>query len=1279
MVFFYAKYDYKTPGLSGGGIWAYGSNKNGQQNATPSKIPQSTNKKTQNKASSSKDDAKSTTSEQASRFQHAASTTPPKGTFTSRAMSNVAQTEALGPITSAPFDKKVQGIDARLGKIQEMIIGGIDYQKNLQECLKTSTETQSRLQASLDLGNQNAKLMDSLNAAKNENVDLKLRMKSSERNHLVKCNSLDQDYRKNIHKYREQQRALEHRLQVTQKEHDHLSKETQIQHKNDIAHVQRRYDDIIRENTTTLEKKSELVQQLQAQLDTIATKLQREHAVEIKVYEKDIRRLQEEVNGHQSERSDLIQQHKEEVESLRVTEEVLRKIAEQQASKDDLKKAHEEQTISLQAIERGIQEMDGQHPDKDYIVERYEEQVKSLQAIEQRLEEMDKRQLDKDTAIEKYEEQTKSLKALEKRLQEIDATRHEEQVMSLQSIERHLEEIDSRQLDKDNAAAKHEEQMNLLNRIGEHLEEINTRQIDMGNTAERYEEQVESLNAIKTRLEEMDARQLEENGSTRYEDQINSLNAMGKRLDEMIAQQVDKEDAAQKHNEEVQILGRIEGLLKDLNDPETDAKKKKEQSEAFWVIEALINNLNERQPDKHFLETKYEEQEQELKMIGDLVRNLGTQLPHSENLVRTHQEQMQALGAIGDLVKGISTQNFAQRHEEQVKAITILEDRLKEATIQQPNKEELTKNHEEQLLHLKSLESEFKAQLEKVESAINAFGSEQYGKEYLELKHQEILQALERNRQVEPDDSLKNQLTSIQQLLEKIDDQQQSAQSVVPEQLSRALDDSRLQNATSAEDAELLRKMKGENEDMQRRFHELTTRLEESNRALDLARSEMQQTKLEKEALEKSIEREKDDVQNSIATMTLESEAIHSEAKDLKLERDVSRLEWGQERADLVVKNTALGNQLQEMMQKAERHEYERRCLFEQVQTLRGNIRVMCRIRPPAPGTPREQLVDFYPAKGEYMDHYQKIEVIAERATATGAVRQSSKFLECERIFTPDHTNKDVFEEISQLTASAMQGKKATIFCYGQTGSGKTFTMNHRVHPAGAASDDDGIIHRSLAMLFADAESSKDRYRYDMKMSIMEVYINDLIDLLHIRKKHTIRNMDDATEIGMMSHEAVNELIEKALNNRVVGATNANASSSRSHLILSFKIQRTIIKGPEQGKADTGILNLIDLAGSEKNKETGATGQRLEESKAINGSIFELNQSITALAEGRPKRPGHTLTRVLDPCLAKGCRVVMFIMVSPLKRDQPETENTMAKAETVSLPDPPPTHNIVVI
>lgn len=102
MVFFYAKYDYKTPGLSGGGIWAYGSKYNGQQAGRASKIPQpeSTNKKTGDKSSLTKDDAKNAASERAARFRHATSTSSPTGTFPNLPISTVSQAEALGHITS---------------------------------------------------------------------------------------------------------------------------------------------------------------------------------------------------------------------------------------------------------------------------------------------------------------------------------------------------------------------------------------------------------------------------------------------------------------------------------------------------------------------------------------------------------------------------------------------------------------------------------------------------------------------------------------------------------------------------------------------------------------------------------------------------------------------------------------------------------------------------------------------------------------------------------------------------------------------------------------------------------------------------------------------------------------------------------------------------------------------------------------------------------------------------------------------------------------------------
>src|SRR3546814_7753300 len=44
-----------------------------------------------------------------------------------------------------------------------------------------------------------------------------------------------------------------------------------------------------------------------------------------------------------------------------------------------------------------------------------------------------------------------------------------------------------------------------------------------------------------------------------------------------------------------------------------------------------------------------------------------------------------------------------------------------------------------------------------------------------------------------------------------------------------------------------------------------------------------------------------------------------------------------------------------------------------------------------------------------------------------------------------------------------------------------------------------------------------------------------------------------------------------------------------------------------------GKLNLVDLAGSERVRQSGATGQRLDESKKINQSLAALGNVISAL------------------------------------------------------------------
>ncbi|GFT02807.1 kinesin-like protein [Nephila pilipes] len=76
-----------------------------------------------------------------------------------------------------------------------------------------------------------------------------------------------------------------------------------------------------------------------------------------------------------------------------------------------------------------------------------------------------------------------------------------------------------------------------------------------------------------------------------------------------------------------------------------------------------------------------------------------------------------------------------------------------------------------------------------------------------------------------------------------------------------------------------------------------------------------------------------------------------------------------------------------------------------------------------------------------------------------------------------------------------------------------------------------------------------------------------------------------------------------------------NATSSRAHTIVGITlIQKSRnVKGQETSK--TSVVNLVDLAGSERASATGATGDRLKESAAINQSLSCLGNCIHSLAE----------------------------------------------------------------
>ena len=297
-----------------------------------------------------------------------------------------------------------------------------------------------------------------------------------------------------------------------------------------------------------------------------------------------------------------------------------------------------------------------------------------------------------------------------------------------------------------------------------------------------------------------------------------------------------------------------------------------------------------------------------------------------------------------------------------------------------------------------------------------------------------------------------------------------------------------------------------------------------------------------------------------------------------------------------------------------------RRKLHNQVQELKGNIRVFCRVRPSLEGDTIDTARITYP---DDETDSKEVEVMGpEEKSSLGNITTKKYPFAFDRVFGPRSQNRDVFEEISQLVQSALDGYNVCIFCYGQTGSGKTYTM----------SANDGMIPLAVNQIYDTAKSLEEKgWKYKMEGSFIEVYNEVLNDLLgkadeFDKKKHEIKHdlqkgktiITDIATVELDSPGKVDSILQRASSNRSVASTKANERSSRSHSVFILKL---IGENSITGEKSEGTLNLVDLAGSERLAHSGATGERLKETQSINKSLSCLGDVIGALGQG--KEGGH--------------------------------------------------------
>ncbi|ETO20199.1 hypothetical protein RFI_17018 [Reticulomyxa filosa] len=233
-----------------------------------------------------------------------------------------------------------------------------------------------------------------------------------------------------------------------------------------------------------------------------------------------------------------------------------------------------------------------------------------------------------------------------------------------------------------------------------------------------------------------------------------------------------------------------------------------------------------------------------------------------------------------------------------------------------------------------------------------------------------------------------------------------------------------------------------------------------------------------------------------------------------------------------------------------------------------------------------------------------------------------------------------------------------------------------------------GMIPRAVEQIFAHAENLVSKgWKYQFLASFLEIY-NEKVHLSKFlssfKKKKKIRDLlapkDDAylelalkkdgknknevevadlTQCTVQCAQDVYPLLLRASKNRTTGKTDCNDRSSRSHSV--FQLFLTGIN-PITQQQTFGVLNLIDLAGSERLKNhmlnvcahvfvetTTKKGQQLIETQNINSSLSCLGDVISALSNNHKHIPyrNSKLTHLLMNYFGGQSKTLMFVNLCP--------------------------------
>lgn len=286
---------------------------------------------------------------------------------------------------------------------------------------------------------------------------------------------------------------------------------------------------------------------------------------------------------------------------------------------------------------------------------------------------------------------------------------------------------------------------------------------------------------------------------------------------------------------------------------------------------------------------------------------------------------------------------------------------------------------------------------------------------------------------------------------------------------------------------------------------------------------------------------------------------------------------------------------------------------------LKGNIRVICRIKPLLLG--------------------EKVGSNIEVGERRVVLKNSHYSFGFSSVLFPSSTQEDLFNEVEDLVLSSVQGNRAAILAYGPTGSGKSYSME-------GEKNNPGIVERALICIDKTLKADKERgWKGRVKGEALELY-----------NSTEINKRESQWSSGI---EEIRNVFMQAIKIRKTGGTECNTRSSRSHLILSLQIEAEREVDLQRERRE-GVLRIVDLAGSERLTQSKAEGERMKETVQINKSLTAIGDVVCAVAEKKPHIPyrNSKLTWALKDTIGEGARTAFIININPGSTEE-ETKSTL--------------------